>query len=88
MITRQAPARASDSIGRTDSNPPEPLMNGTGTLGQGNWTRYVPAGPARPIGVPEIRSTSCSRAMTPAAPFSPALYVAESQNALSSANFH
>jgi quercetin dioxygenase-like cupin family protein len=44
MITRQPSVTASDSIGRADSNPSAPLVNGTATALEGNQVKYVPAG--------------------------------------------
>lgn len=44
MMTGQTSVTASDSIGRADSNPSAPLVNGTAKALEGNQVRYVPAG--------------------------------------------
>jgi mannose-6-phosphate isomerase-like protein (cupin superfamily) len=44
MITLQAPVTASDSIGRADSNPSAPVVNGIATALGRHWVKYVLAG--------------------------------------------
>ncbi|HEY7303922.1 MAG TPA: cupin domain-containing protein [Bryobacteraceae bacterium] len=44
MSTRQLSVTASDSIGRVDTNPSAPLVNGTATVAERNQVQYVSAG--------------------------------------------